>query len=206
MFAVAGDYVEDFTLQLAHTTNNPYTYEIFEADPTIGAPKTGEVIGRDYVVYKVTDILPSELPEIADNAGTKIETEGGEEVIYYRVKKTDNKPVTLNATVKTENDTALEVNTCSYSENGSVTYDGQYLNMGNDGKATNKFNDLTYSSYSHYDQRVQHLYWQCTNIPGSSGVSKNSFYREYILRVYFNSASTTYKDTDVVYITAIGNN
>ena len=74
-----------------------------------------------------------------------------------------------------------------YSENGSVTYDGQYLNMGNDGKADNTFNNLTYSSYSHYDQRVQPLYWQCTNIPGSSGVSKNSFYREYILRVYFNS-------------------
>ncbi|MBR7084759.1 MAG: hypothetical protein IKI37_06255 [Oscillospiraceae bacterium] len=216
VFAVAGDYVENFTLQLAHTTNNPYTYEIFEADPTIGAPKTGEVIGRDYVVYKVTDIRPSELPEIADNVGTKIETEGGEKVIYYRVKKTEmtvegengtsstiSKAVTLNQ----ESDLKEgETNKCSYSENGSVTYDGQYLNMGNDGKADNTFNNLTYSSYSHYDQRVQPLYWQCTNIPGSSGVSKNSFYREYILRVYFNSTSTTYKDTDVVYITAIGNN
>ena len=32
VFAVAGDYVVSYTLQLAHTTNNKYKYEIFEAE------------------------------------------------------------------------------------------------------------------------------------------------------------------------------
>ena len=30
-FAVAGEYVNEFTLQLAHTTNVPFTYKIYEA-------------------------------------------------------------------------------------------------------------------------------------------------------------------------------
>ena len=203
VFAVAGDYVEDFTLQLAHTTNNPYTYEIFEAEALTHPPSDNEIKGKDYVTYKVTNTWPPELTVMPDNDGTVKENES---ILYYYIKKKDEKPITLNQTVKTgDNDAALEVNTCSYADT-TITYNGHYLNMGNDGKATDKFKSLTYDSYQHYDQRVQPLYWQCTNIPGSNGVNKNAFYREYILRVYFNNATTTYKDTDMVYITAIGNN
>ena len=78
--------------------------------------------------------------------------------------------------------------------------------MGNDGLATEIYNnDYTYKTYTYKDPHVQPWYWQCTNIPGSSGTSKNAFYHEYILRVYFNGASASYKDTDIVYITALGN-
>ena len=213
VFCVAGDFVEDFTLQLTHTTNNPYTYEIFEADPTGGAPKAGEVKGRDYVVYKVTNTWPPELAEMDDNENTAKVTANGETVIYYRIRKISGKPVTLNQTVKEdENNVALEVNTYSYtvgSTTKTVAFDGHYLNMQtegtNAGKASNAYNKYNYDAYAYFDQNVQPLYWQCTNIPGSNGTSKNAFYHEYILRVYFNSATTTYKDTDVVYITAIGN-
>ena len=212
VFAVAGDYVEDFTLQLAHTTNNPYTYQIFEADPSGGTPTVDEVKGRDYVVYKVTDTWPPELTEMDDNEGTAKVIEDGETVIYYRIKKIDveeneetvSKAVTLNQTSGLQ---VGEINTYSYldgSTSKTVTFDGQYLNMGGNGKATNRYNSLTYDSGS-YDPNVQPLYWQCTNIPGSNGTSKNSFYHEYILRVYFNNATTTYKDTDIIYLTAIGN-
>lgn len=203
VFAVAGDYVESFTLQLAHTTNNPYTYEIFEAEAKTNTPGDNEIKGKDYVTYKVTNEWPPELTAIPDNDGTVKENES---ILYYYIKKTNEKPITLNQTVKTDDgNAALEVNTCSYSDS-TVSYNGHYLNMGNDGKATDRYINLTYGSYEYYDQRVQPLYWQCTNIPGSNGVNKNAFYREYILRVYFNNATTTYKDTDVVYITAIGNN
>ncbi|WP_028515928.1 hypothetical protein [Ruminococcus flavefaciens] len=213
VFCVAGDYVEDFTLQLTHTTNNPYTYEIFEADPTGGAPGAGEFKGRDYVVYKVTDTWPPELTEMEDNENTAEVTANGETVIYYRIRKINGKPVTLNQTVKKDNNnTDIEINTYSYTVGSTpktVIFDGHYLNMqatgDNAGKANNDYNKYNYDTYDYFDPNVQPLYWQCTNIPGSNGTSKNAFYHEYILRVYFNNATTTYKDTDAVYITAIGN-
>ena len=220
VFSVAGDYVEDYTLQLAHTTNNPYIYQIFEADPTGGAPRLGEIKGRDYVVYKVTDILPQEMTEMDENPGTvKVTDENGDLVIYYRIRKIDvpvsgeenaatvSKAVTLNQTSDLKEN---ETNTYSYSVGSAtktVTFNGKYLNQSSSAPplASNKYNDLTYADYGYYDQKVQPLYWQCTNIPGSSGTSKNAFYHEYILRIYFNNATTTYKDTDIIYITAIGN-
>ena len=210
VFAVAGDYVEDFTLQLAHTTNNPYTYQIFEADPSGGAPTTGEVKGRDYVVYKVTNTWPPELTEMDDNEDTAKVPENGEQYIYYRIRKIDNKPVTLNRTADLKKDTennVIETNTYTHtvgSTTKTVIFDGHYLNMGDNGKANEDYNLLTYG-LKYHDPNVQPLYWKCTNIPGSNGTSKNSFYHEYILRVYFNNATTTYKDTDIIYLTAIGN-
>ena len=208
VFAVAGDYVETFTLQLAHTTNNPYTYQIFEAEPSTAAPSSTEVKGRDYVTYKVTNTWPPELTAMDDNDGTPKENGS---ILYYRIRKidvpvnsgTESKAVTLNQTV-----VAGETNTYSYADGSTqktVTFDGHYLNKDNNGEPTTEYNSLTYGDYSYYDNNVQPLYWQCTNIPGSNGTNKNSFYHEYILRVYFNNASTTYKDTDIVYITAIGN-
>lgn len=213
VFCVAGDYVEDYTLQLTHTTNNPYTYEIFEADPSGGEPGANEVKGRDYVIYKVTNNWPPELTEMDDNGNTATVTANDETVIYYRLRKIGGKPVTLNQTVKKdENNADIEINTYSYtvgSTTKTVVFDGHYLNMQTEGtsagKAKDDYNKYNYDTYSYYDQSVQPLYWQCTNIPGSNGTSKNAFYHEYILRVFFNNATTTYKDTDVVYITAIGN-
>ncbi|MBR4626633.1 MAG: hypothetical protein IKO47_02850 [Ruminococcus sp.] len=225
VFCVAGEYVESFTLQLTHTTNNPYYYEIFEADPTGGSPGEGEIEGRDYVIYNVTNNYYDELAGIADTSGTQI-TDG---IIYYRIKKTANNKVSLNQTSDLQ---AGETNLCSFQIGSSSTYNynGKYLNLVEPPTTTATTTTVTttaettttttattkymlanttyvtksYSGYSYYDEHSVPLYWQCTNIPGSDGTSKNAFYREYILRVYFNGASPTYKDTDIIYITASG--
>ena len=41
-FAVAGQYVSNFTLQFAHTTNNQFTYKIYEADLLTYTDTVGE--------------------------------------------------------------------------------------------------------------------------------------------------------------------
>lgn len=52
-FAVAGEYVNHFTLQLAHTTNVPFTYKIYEATvyDTDGAGRVAYTVGEQWTEF-----------------------------------------------------------------------------------------------------------------------------------------------------------
>ncbi|MBR1929856.1 MAG: hypothetical protein IJ833_00020 [Lachnospiraceae bacterium] len=63
VFAVAGEYVPQYTLQMAHTTNNQYTYEIYEAAVTTEEPASNKVEGRDYIIYAPKNDWASKLPD-----------------------------------------------------------------------------------------------------------------------------------------------
>ena len=53
VFSVAGQYVTNYNLQLAHTKNNNFKYEIFEAVGSTTKP-TANVIEKDYIEYDRT--------------------------------------------------------------------------------------------------------------------------------------------------------
>ena len=96
VFSVAGERIDNFTLQLAHTTNNKYQYEIFLAERF--TPQGTDVKGRDYVSYEVTNSIAEGVPYEEDNIGTGT-------VLYYRPKQSGGLPITLNSDVKTIPDT-----------------------------------------------------------------------------------------------------
>lgn len=224
VFTVAGDYVTSYTLQLAHTTNNNYKYEIFEADVTNVRP-TGEnvAIGKDYVEYTLSKSYdPSLLADIADPiyrdspAGT---------TLFYSVK-TDNsgtpKPISLNAVNYTVADadslTASEYTINTETGTKTVKYSGHYLNWESDFAAFgsgNYYYETTYDetatvgtgANTNVQTHAVPLYWQATGIPVEGGtITRSPFFHEYILRVsWTNDQSETdpsaeYKDTDIVYI------
>lgn len=179
VFSVAGNYVDSYTLQLAHTTNNKYTYQIYEADVTTMKPGSDKIEGRDYVIYMTKNDIPSELSNIPDNGGVTV---AKDTPLYYSIKKdADGNPVRVL---------------------------GSYLNRGADGLATDEYHTLTYE-YNHVEEHAEPLYWQAIGLTGGNPQTKAAFYHEYILRVSWvtdqedeNVATNEFKDTDIVCLTA----
>ena len=217
-FSVAGDYVSNYTLQLAHTTNNNYTYEIFRADVTDIKPSG--ILGKDYIEYTLTDkYVPTTMEEISGNhtygsvmAGNKL---------YYKVKLADDgiTKVSLNGSGNSYQQANLSnVNASTYSVGGtSVSYKGHYLNWASQfaaqgsGTYHNQIYGSTYTvgdgSETNVQTHAEPLYWQANEIPVSGAVERAAFYHEYILRISWTNgtgstdATATYKDTDMIYIT-----
>lgn len=194
VFSVAGERIDTFTLQLAHTTNNQYQYEIFLAERC--TPGNTDIEGKDYITYTVMNDTPEDVPYEPDNIETGT-------VLKYRPKLSGGLPITLNETLRTDPETSAAIETNVY---GSVTFNGAYLN-GTDGSTANtSLRSQSYDTYTNVEDHANALYWQCTNIPGGDSTTNEAFYVEFILRVYFNGNSTAYKDTDIIYITASGTN
>lgn len=182
VFTVAGNYVTYYTLQLAHTTNNKYTYQIYEADVTTVPPGNDKIEGRDYVIYTAKNDIPKELSNIPDHGG---ETIAKDTPLYYSIKKD--------------------------AGGNPVLVEGTYLNRGDNGLANSQYHEKTYE-YDHVEAHAEPLYWQATHLSGGEAGSKAAFYHEYILRVSWetdensaNVATSDYKDTDLVCLTAKAN-
>lgn len=218
VFAVAGDYVSNYTLQLAHTTNNNYSYEIFRADVTDEKPSG--ILGKDYIEYTLTDKYdPATMEEISQNhtygsvrAGNKL---------YYKVKLADDgeTQVSLNGSGITYQQANLSnVTASTYTVGGaSVSYRGHYLNWASQfaAQGTGTFHNQTYGSAytvgdgaeTNVQTHAEPLYWQANEIPVDGAVERAAFYHEYILRISWTNgtgssdATATYKDTDMIYIT-----
>lgn len=74
VFSVSGQGIEHYVLKMAHTTNNPFTYEIYPASFTTGQPSGTE--GVDYVKYTATGVHTTGSPDSVPNDVTA-------NVIYY---------------------------------------------------------------------------------------------------------------------------
>ena len=200
VFSVAGQYVTNYNLQLAHTKNNNFTYEIFEAAASNTNP--GGVEGKDYVKYEPNDNrIPSELDDVVTHSGIDTSLP-----IYYSVKMDRSqtpKEISLNSRTYTI------IPATGNAEAVTKSYNGHYINVTGgvpdyDDLANNDYKSKTYE-YDKIDERSNPLYWQCTNIPvDDTNNARDPFYHEYILKVSWdknNIGTLVRKDTDIVYIT-----
>jgi len=210
VFAVAGQYVTNYNLQLAHTKNNNFTYEIFEAEASNISP--GGVENKDYVIYEPNDgRIPSDLSDVLTHDG--IDTD---KPIYYSIKKDESTPaqeISLNAGHTYTITPAVEAdpeNDIEAADAVTKSYNGVYKNVtGGDPGFSSLANDDGYKSktynYNNIDSRSVPLYWQCTGIPvEDTNNAREPFYHEYILKVSWDKTSLgtlVPKDTDIVYIT-----
>ena len=177
-FCVAGEYVSNFTLQLAHTSNNPFNYEIFE-----GLVYTSEdaaiATGKEYVEYTVS-------ADFTDFVGTILDKDGGEITRYSLAEGT---PLYI---VKGD----------SLNSNA---YGGRYLNMSNDNRtASDKYAEECYADYRTLTRYEMPLYWQCSGIESvPSGSHGDAFFRTFIVDVsWAGETISNNKETDIVYIMA----
>lgn len=227
VFSVSGEYVDKFTLQLAHTTNNEYTYKIYEANRSTSPPESGTganheaIYGKDYIRYEAqydengNEIFADEAPVFAPitvtGSNTSTNPETGENI---------TEEITENATYLYYTRGTEQL---SDVQNGSSTAQ-KYLNPKNgssvlanrDTSVENEVSkdvygiiDSCYGDYTFFEDHAMPLYWKKTGIPSTSDTNAASlrrpFYKEFILHVEWNAtakASATFKETDIIYLTA----
>lgn len=208
VFCVTGDAVDKFTIQLAYTTNNPFTYEVYAAKELtydeLQTDLTGVAVGTpiDYVKYTIQNDPVSGMPTLVGddyhlNAGKKIDEDDENEVVdnrlFYRIDSSVTDPTSgTNAAF-------------------AGKYTGRYLNSSNNGVSANNDESLTYQKkayddYANIEADAKPVYWQATNVsafPGVVNSNKDPFSRHFILRVKWDAGSldNTAKETDIIYIT-----
>lgn len=191
-FNVTGDSVSKFTIQLAYTTNNPFTYEIYAANEldTKPAAVAGQAI--DYVEYTLTGDTVEGMPQLSGSeyhllAAPPDDPADPPTKLYYQINST-------------ETDGGIAV---------AGKYTGRYLNStsGTDANSDpeSSYYDMAYEEYSNTEQHAKAVYWQATNvsaIEGTDNPNKQPFSRHFILKVSWPAGSldNTAKETDIVYI------
>lgn len=194
VFCVTGDSIDKFTIQLAYTTNNPFTYEVYAAKELTKAELDSDlerehvvVSGTevDYVEYDVQNDPAEGVDAITlnDTASQKYHQNVSSGKLYYRIDK-------------------------SVNEGNNNLANGIYTGTDID-KSTHL--SKSYGGYSNIQEAAKPSYWQATNvsaIPGQTNSNKESFSRHFILRVKWTAGTLNNqsKETDIVYITVRANN
>ena len=191
-FCVAGEYVSSFTLQLAHTTNNPYTYKIYEGtaytdlntaqNAARSLMSEGDHIEDYLVVYTIQ----------ADWSGVNVEG------LSQRANLSKGQPLYI---VK---------GACLNKGENTKGYKGEYLNLSGDNRtADNTFHGLSYDKGNNqaYDQRTKYsepLFWQCTDIKSTDdvGMRNKPFIKTFVFEVSWPNNAQNNKETDIIYLSA----
>lgn len=194
VFCVTGDSVDKFTIQLAYTTNNPFTYKVYAAKEMTKAELDAELARENFVItgnevdYVAYDVMgdPAEgINEIIlDDSSGKYHSSTSSGKLYYRIDKS----VTEGGAAGLYNGTTYD--SSNYPAYLAKSYGGYTTNVQSD---------------------VKPVYWLANNvsaIPGSNNSNKESFSRHFILRVEWAAGTldNKSKETDIVYITVKANN
>ncbi|MDO4862523.1 MAG: hypothetical protein Q4A05_00030 [Ruminococcus sp.] len=192
---VTGDSISQFMIQIAYTTNNPFTYELYAADEKTDSemvfPEAGEE--PDFVAVGVKgnsvvgDIIENELKDAEYHTDVTAPEDDDDEpaILYYKINSS-----------------------LSGTTNGK--YPISYLNLSDNGRtANNAYLDESYGSYSNMDDHAKPVYAQITgldaftsNSGGNNANNKKPFSRHFILRVKWDDTlNNKSKETDIVYIT-----
>lgn len=201
-FAVAGEYVTSFTLQFAHTTNNPFVYKIYYGDILDYIPE-GKT-KREYCKSEST--AQAALSEYNTEHGTSYVFEN--DVIEYKVKAAWTEIEDFKRDVNyniAEGDTL-------YIVKGECIKDGtqsDYLNAttDTDGRliANSTYHSDTYGSYNNVNKYAEPLYWQETGIqsvPNTSSWGAKPFFKTFIIDVSWDPSKISNKETDMLYLSA----
>ncbi len=184
VFCVTGEAVNRFTIQLAYTTNNPFSYRVFAAEELTSEPAKHTGIEPDYVTYSLGNSMASGIPELS---GAEYHLDAGSP-LYYRIDS-------------------------RVTEGGSGgEYTGRYLNKASGSNyATQTYHVDTYggsgsSGYEKVHSGAEPVYWQAENVsafPLQNNSNRKPFSRHFILRVEWEAGAldNAAKETDIVYIT-----
>lgn len=190
-FAVAGEYVPEFTLQLAHTTNIPFTYKIYEAD----------YYNSESAARAAIDTKNESIAEEANKLSYDYDA------VEYDVKAkwTMLDQYTLSQRTLNAGDTLFLVK-------GDLV-SGGYLNNTTSGTrtiASGKYHSETYKdgdgTYDQVQTYAEPLYWQSSKIQSVSNPSLwggNPFFKTFVIEISWDpSEIQNDKETDMIYLSA----
>lgn len=199
VFTVSGSNTNSFTLQLAHTTNNLFTYTIYEAEQ-----------------YKSEDDLyrKNGAGEFVDSEDQVLE-EGAAKVFKEGI--TRDKVVKYGSHKNSHNENDLEVYGDDYVDNSDADFyyvmtnkldtEGAYVNKAPAGTIAydnDTYFNKTYDTYKNAEDHARPAYWQAANLSADPDTNK-VFCKYYVLEVTWNDKQQkdqTKKETDLVYLSA----
>ena len=205
VFSVSGNYVSRFTLQLEHTTNNPYTYTIHEGD-VYKVTKDSDGVMTTAVNVKTGETIQSEHADYADrNADGSLKY-----VEYIATGMYDadeqSKLVFPSEVVNVAAGDTLWIYVGPEVKN-LMNETGSYLNKASgsridDGTLTQK----SYDTYTNFNMYADPVYWQLKKMKGGEPNEKGQpFYNTYVINVSWDGVadiSKYDKETDIIYISA----
>ncbi len=207
VFSVSGNYVRSFTLQMEHTTNNPFSYKIYEG-----------------IIYKVEKNVSGDILSITNIKTGKSITDESEHPDYNTLNA-DGSPKYVEY-IATNDWDALEVTKVTFPNNfdsvsvsaGDTLYiyvgdeltnlagtTGGYLNKADGVRTANgSLTDKSYDDYDNFNIYTNPLFWQLKNVKGGETKSQ-PFYNTYVINVSWSPTidmSLYDKETDIIYISA----
>lgn len=221
-FAVAGEYVTSFTLQFAHTTNNPFVYKLYYGEILYDANHevcTTEEDARIAVTtlnaqntaYNTDN--PEETPKKADyNFDT--------DVVEYKVGATwsainefdrDNLyGISEDETIYILKSECIKSGAQDGSDYLNATVDNGRVIAKSDtdySEGDHNYHEDSYEDYDVVNKYAEPLYWQKTGILSvpeseSSSWGGNPFFRTFILDIAWDPAEISNKETDMLYLSA----
>lgn len=198
VFCVKGKYVSQYDLQIARTTNIPFTYEVYRVAEVPVADAAGDsdetkdnkrnlrkgwgttdsaIETGAYGVYNVATYIDSaNITYYYPYVATPVS--GGD---YVNGKDVQNAVAGKQIPVgKKDND--------GDNNNGEVYHEWSYGNK---------------SPYQKVNQYAEPLYWQAPNQPIGEGKEDNGeFVNYYVLKITWGASFSNNKETDMIYITA----
>lgn len=191
VFSVSGAFVRHYKIQLAYTTNNQFTFELYRAivvagdnafasvaSPTlVNIRNYYEKVNGEYVKTTDTAINANKTYYVVD-ADVKYTTQEGED-IYYKISGSAIAGIIPNETASNSNL----------------------------GKNNDYYYSDTYGSYRNVNKYAIPLYWQmASTVDISKEVDgqqvRDDFPHFYILRVIFGDKEINDRETDIICIAA----
>ena len=213
VFSVSGEWVNSFTLQMEHTTNNPFTYTFYEGK-VYASKDAMEAEHSDCNTRNATD---GSLPYVEYIATNEYDAEELRKVAGYPNIPTNEFSETDAQGIKSYFNQITTGQTYYIWYGGTDSQliknknndTGRYLNMAAGQRYADSSSNLTIKSYEEDQNRNRYalpVYWQLKNI--GAGVTKgSSFYKTYIVKISWTGQNMDAykKETDLFYISAFVN-
>lgn len=200
VFSVSGSSTDEFTLQMAHTTNNLFTYTLYEAeqytsctenDDEGGVPISYTLVGQDITGTQKTTTIS--------------ETDKDRIVVYKQHSNSHNEnrvQVIGDEFVDSAEDVIYYVRDEDATDKDSTGYknkSGSHAIKSTSG-STNSYYNKTYGGNLNVEEHSVPLYWQ-KNYTITEDSNKN-FCKYFVLEVTWNEreqGQQTEKETDMIY-------
>jgi len=215
VFSISGNYVNSFTLQMEHTTNNPYSYTICEgtiykaymnANGTL--QKTTYIDnGEEREVDKILNINTGKTIAEEHSDYATLNLDGSPKYVEYIATNSFDAEEASKVTFPSETITITAGDTLYIYVGSEITNKagahGSYLNKTDGARTANSsLTGKSYGSYENYNIYVNPVFWQLKGIEG--GATKGQpFYKTYVINVSWtgiNNISSYDKETDIMYI------
>ncbi len=197
VFCVTGKYLQKYDLQIARTTNIPFTYELYRVGGTDGS--------NDYTGMVLAGITTE--PTVGSGYSVASYRSVMDNMTYYYPYKTA--AVNNSDTSASDYRKYGKITGSLGSDEGYLnptTSDGETIGDGSttaDGKTFHERNySITGGTYDDVNKYAEPLYWQARKLPISGQITDGGFVDYYVLKIKWDNTFKNNKETDMIYITA----